>query len=228
MTDQPKPSERLKDELTIAELKADVPPKTLLTALLAAQIKASALNLVPDGANPAFKSKYVKLDGLLKAVLPILNANGLVWTTFPTTADGELALHYSLTHAATGETMNATMPLLLDKQNSQGFGSAITYARRQSIMAVLGLAAGEDDDGQKASIPRSEQPTKANDDDPDRLLNKEETALVIDSLTKWAHRHPEKDRDMLLRGAEVDDLGAITVRQGREIMRKTGKPAAPK
>ncbi len=189
---------------------------TLLSALLRAQAKASTLNLAPDGTNPAFKSKYVKLDNLLKATLPILNANGLVWTTFPTTADGEPALHYSLTHAATGETMNATMPLLLDKQNSQGFGSAITYARRQSIMAVLGLAAGEDDDGQKASIPRSEQPTKAETPDKDRLLTDEERGAVLKAMS--GHR----DKDMLLRSVGCDDLDSLTVGMAWELRRKLG------
>jgi hypothetical protein len=45
------------------------------------------------------------------------------------------------------------MPLLLDKRNSQGLGSAITYARRYALTAVLNLVADEDDDGNQASSP---------------------------------------------------------------------------
>ncbi len=199
-------------------------PDTLLTALLAAQKKASALNLVPDGTNPAFKSKYVKLDKLLNEALPILNAQGLVWTTFPTTLDGEPALHYSLVHAATGEAMNGTMPLLLDKQNSQGFGSAITYARRQSLMAVLGLAAGEDDDGNKAST--GEVTREVRKKDGNRLLNDEEKAVVVDAIQKAVaeKRITSPSVDMLYRSVGCDDLDSLTVFQGREIMRKIGVP----
>jgi hypothetical protein len=43
------------------------------------------------------------------------------------------------------------MPLLLGKEDSQGFGSAITYARRYSLCAVLNLVADDDDDGHRAS-----------------------------------------------------------------------------
>ncbi len=190
-------------------------PDTLLTALLAAQRKASALNLAPDGVNPAFKSKYVKLDKLLNEALPILNAHDLVWSTFPTTMDGEPALHYQLTHAATGQNMQATMPLLLDKQNSQGFGSAITYARRQSLMAVLGLAAGEDDDGAKASTGEVTKEVRRVKGEPDRLMTDEERAIMIDAI-----RQAGGKPDMLYKSVGADDSLELTVGQGREIMRK--------
>ena len=47
------------------------------------------------------------------------------------------------------------MILHLPKSDPQGQGSAVTYARRYSYMSVLGLVADEDDDGNKASQPKS-------------------------------------------------------------------------
>jgi hypothetical protein len=58
---------------------------------------------------------------------------------------------YRLIHAATDQNITGTMPLLLGKADSQGFGSAITYARRYSLCAVLNLVADDDDDGHRAS-----------------------------------------------------------------------------
>ena len=74
---------------------------------------------------------------------------------------GHPALLYRLAHATTGEVLEGVMPLLLDKQNAQGLGSAITYARRYSLCAVLNIVADEDDDGQKASQGASERPRQS-------------------------------------------------------------------
>jgi hypothetical protein len=129
--------------------------KSLLEALLAVQAEAPALP--KDGTNPAFKgSKYTKLDTIVDTIGPILNRHGLVWTTLPTMdKQGEPALMYRLIHAATDQNITGTMPLLLGKADSQGFGSAITYARRYSLCAVLNLVADDDDDGHRASQRRA-------------------------------------------------------------------------
>jgi hypothetical protein len=59
-------------------------------------------------------------------------------------------LAYRLVHAATGDALEGSMPLMLKSADPQGQGSALTYARRYSIMAVLGLVPDEDDDGNRA------------------------------------------------------------------------------
>ncbi len=146
--------------------------KNLLTALLETQREVPTLKLGTNATNPAFKNKYVTLDKLMAEVLPLLNRHGLVWTTLPVDRPNGPVLNYRLIHAATGEVLEGEIPLMLDKQNSQGLGSAVTYSRRQSVMAVLGLAADPDDDGAKASVPRSEQPTTVKSGD--RPLNDEE------------------------------------------------------
>lgn len=127
---------------------------TLLSSLLAVQKDAPALQKTK--INPAFKSKYVSLDSLMEQIVPVLNSHGLVWTTLPTRDEqGQPALTYRLIHAESGEAIDGTMPLMLAKSDPQGQGSAITYARRYSLMAVLGLVADEDDDGNKASNRKS-------------------------------------------------------------------------
>lgn len=121
--------------------------------------QAEAPKLQKDKINPAFRSRYLSLDSLMEQVLPVLNKHGLLWVTAPNfqtlTAGGEARvepnLNYRLIHAESGEETSGTVPLLLAKRDPQGLGSAITYARRYALMAVLGLVADEDDDGAQAS-----------------------------------------------------------------------------
>lgn len=105
--------------------------------------------LQKDGENPHFRSSFITLDNLLDKVLPVLNKNGLSLVQSVTSVDGVPAL---LTQVSDGEkAVESTMLLMMKSNDPQGQGSAITYARRYSLMALLGLAAGEDDDGNAAN-----------------------------------------------------------------------------
>lgn len=122
----------------------------LLSAMLAVQREVTTLP--KDTINPAFRSKYTPLDTIVEIVTPILCTHGLVWSTLPGYADdGSPVLRYQLAHAPSGESTGGAMKLLLSKTDPQGQGSAITYARRYSLCAVLNLVADEDDDGNSAS-----------------------------------------------------------------------------
>ena len=57
----------------------------------------------------------------------------------------------------TGESFSSKVYLVLDKQNMQGLGSAITYARRYGLLGMANLEA-EDDDGNEASKPSTKIP----------------------------------------------------------------------
>jgi hypothetical protein len=126
--------------------------KSLFAAVLAVQ--AQVKPLPKDATNPHFRSKYTPLDTIVDTLRPVLAEHGLVWMTFPCRDDrGEPALRYQLAHAQTGEHIAGTMPLLLTKADPQGMGSALTYARRYSLCAVLNLVGEEDDDGHEATRP---------------------------------------------------------------------------
>lgn len=131
-------------------------------ALLVAQDNMPPLKF--DATNPHFKSKFVSLPSLLETVRPVLNGAGLVLTQAPCVLpDGQPGLRTRIMHAETGEHIEDTMPLILSKQDAQAQGSAITYARRYALMAMLGLAGDEDDDGNHASAatPRGHAPEPA-------------------------------------------------------------------
>jgi hypothetical protein len=155
----------------------------LLQAIL--KVQAEVGTLPKDATNPHFKSKYTPLDTIVEHVGPILNKHGLIWLTLPTRDELGPALTYRLQHAASGEKVEGTMPLLLTKQDPQGLGSALTYARRYSLCAVLNLVADDDDDGNAA---RNTQPAgqlaraRANMSDQAKALLAEADRIYAESF----------------------------------------------
>jgi hypothetical protein len=123
--------------------------KNLAAALSAFQGKVT--NPPKSADNPFFKSKYTPLDTLVDTAKPILKENGL---SYIQSCDGD-GLNISVTTLlmhSSGEWVEiGPLTLKADKQTAQGAGSAITYARRYSLAAALGLASDEDDDGNAAS-----------------------------------------------------------------------------
>jgi hypothetical protein len=128
----------------------------LLTAMLAVQGEAPTLlkdhKATVKSDKGTYTYTYVALDTVVEKIGPILHKNGLVWITKPSYLAGVgPSLKYKLAHASTNEAEEGEMPLLLHKEDPQGQGSAITYARRYALCAVLGLVADDDDDGAQAT-----------------------------------------------------------------------------
>jgi hypothetical protein len=121
---------------------------SLNEALLA--IQKDQPDLKKDSKNPHFGNTYVSLDAVLEAILPRLTENEILLTQAPTNQNGVPCLRTRLTHVPTGESVEDVMPLMLVKEDPQAQGSAITYARRYSLLTLLSLTADEDDDGEAA------------------------------------------------------------------------------
>lgn len=123
--------------------------KNLASALCAFQGKVT--NPPKSADNPFFKSKYTPLDVLVDTAKPLLKENGLSYVQ-SCNGDGlNISVTTLLMHNS-GEWIEiGPLTLKADKQTAQGAGSAITYARRYSLAAALGLASDEDDDGNSAS-----------------------------------------------------------------------------
>ena len=122
--------------------------KTIAASLVRA--KREFQPALKDSKNPHFKSAYVSLGGALAAVEPALLANGiaLIQRTFEDSTG--VTVETVLVHES-GETLECgKLHLPAVKHDAQGFGSALTYARRYSLMAALGIAP-EDDDGHAAT-----------------------------------------------------------------------------
>ena len=112
----------------------------LIKALIRA--KAEFQPIEKDKINPHFRTKYASLDSVLDAVTPALCKHGLVIVQ-PLQSGRVLNTH--LYHES-GEVMTSTFELP-DVSDIQKIGSALTYARRYSVCALLGITADEDSDG---------------------------------------------------------------------------------
>lgn len=118
--------------------------------MLGAQRKIE--NVKKDSKNPHFKSTYASLGAVLDAVKPILNEFDLVLTQEIRSGapDGNVRVTTRIVHAPSGEQTCDSQTIPVSKNDPQGHGSAITYARRYAIQALLAIAS-EDDDGNEAS-----------------------------------------------------------------------------
>lgn len=123
--------------------------KSLYAALAAAQ--ADMGPALKDSVNPAFKSKYADLASVMAACLPALNAHGIAVIQPPYQDEaGQRFVKTVLVHGETGESAECAVPLIVAKNDMQGYGSAVTYARRYGLMSMAGIAP-EDDDGNAAA-----------------------------------------------------------------------------
>lgn len=112
--------------------------------------QAALEGLKKDGTNPHFNSKFATLEACYGACHKQLHDNGISLLQVPGFApDGSPMLTTRLQHES-GEFMEGDYPLKPSKPDPQGYGSAITYARRYCICAMVGLCP-EDDDGNDAS-----------------------------------------------------------------------------
>lgn len=97
------------------------------------------------------KYKYQDLPSLSAQVKPVLRRHGFIWITKPGISPaGEPSMEYLLMHPASGSSLNGEMLLMSKSLTPQDQGSAITYARRYSLTAVLDIVADEDDDAGSA------------------------------------------------------------------------------
>ena len=128
--------------------------KNIAAALVKAQ-KAFAPAL-KSSTNPHFKSKYADLSACVEAVVDSLNANGIFLNQQTTESDSGVIVETVFIHESGEELKCGKLHVPASKNDPQGYGSALTYARRYSLMAACGIAP-EADDANAASAPRKPQ-----------------------------------------------------------------------
>ena len=132
----------------------------LAEALSKAQGSMSAAAM--DGNNPHFRSRYATLTAVWDACRKPLADNGLaVVQAFRVDESGMLLLVTKLVHVS-GEWMVSEYPVTPTKNDPQGLGSAVTYARRYTLSSLVGVVADDDDDGNAASGQAPQRQTNGN------------------------------------------------------------------
>jgi hypothetical protein len=177
--------------------------KSIATALAAAQINMG--KALKQASNPHFRSKYADLGSVMDACLPALNAHGIA--VIQPTGEDEIGrfVETRLIHGESGEQLSCRVPLIVSKNDMQGYGSAVTYARRYGLMAMAGIAP-EDDDGNAAAkaAPKQELPQPITADQFQEMND-----LIFDT---------ETDEAKFCAYWQVDDLHDMTLKQGKDAI----------
>lgn len=122
---------------------------------------AEIRNANKNAKNPHLGNTYANLSSVLEAIQPI-SQFGMTLFHLVDGTNEEVRVTCMLVHES-GEFLSCTLGVKPDKNNAQGIGSAITYARRYTAAAMLGITQ-EDDDGNEASGVREDhgnKPTRA-------------------------------------------------------------------
>lgn len=123
-----------------------------INELAAALAKAQGAikGALKDTANPFFKSKYADLSSVWEACRSQLSANGLSVVQTPCQGEGGINVETMLMHCS-GQWISSQFTMPVAKQDAQAVGSAITYARRYALAAMIGIAPEDDDDDGNAA-----------------------------------------------------------------------------
>jgi hypothetical protein len=102
-----------------------------------------------DSNNPHFKSKYADLSSVVEAIKPALCKHGLFYAQMTHEQSGGVCVETIVGHESGEQFSFGKLFVPASKQDAQGYGSALTYARRYSLMTAFGVCP-EDDDGNAA------------------------------------------------------------------------------
>ncbi len=141
-----------------------------------AKAQAEMGKALKQSENPHFRSKYADLGAVMDACLPALNRHGIA-VVQPTVDDADGRYVETVLLHESGETLRCRVPLIVQKNDMQGYGSAVTYARRYGLMCMAGIAP-EDDDGNDAAKAAPKDEAKR----PTRGADAEAAQIACDSL----------------------------------------------
>lgn len=111
--------------------------------------------------NPHFKTKYADLTSVIEAIKPALVKHGLFFTQNPRPHENGVEIETVL-HHANGDVLSlGSLFVPADRNNAQGFGSALTYARRYALVTAFGVPVEDDDGNAAAKAPPAKKQAEA-------------------------------------------------------------------
>ena len=164
--------------------------------LTEALVKAQAVmeTASKDADNPFFKSKYTTLAGCWDVARKPLSDNGLAVIQTTTFEEGNSVIVETTLSHVSGEWVRGSLKTPLAKLDPQAVGSAITYARRYALSAMIGIVSEEDDDGESAmgrtptpqakpaQAQRAQAKSPAKEETPKDKLIKQAYAIMLNQL----------------------------------------------
>ena len=177
------------------------------------KVQAELQPAVKGQVNPYFKSSYANLLEIWEVCRKPLTDNGLSVTQIAESEEGKAILETVLMHES-GEWIKGRLPLMPIKQDPQGQGSAITYARRYSLAAIVGVST-EDDDAEAATSHKVNPAATAVKEVPD--LEPQPLAEKIDKDIVEAIRGDENKPVVYANKTQLEQLTALHKQYPGEI-----------
>lgn len=157
--------------------------KELAGALAKAQ--GEIKGALKDADNPFFKSKYADLASVVEAIRAPLATHGIAYVQLTVPSDKEEVQVETVLMHASGEWVSGIIAVPVSKSDAQGYGSALTYARRYGLSAAVGVAP-EDDDGNAAAkaAPKASKITPNAGAGDDLVAQQKQRCLDISIVVK--------------------------------------------
>ncbi len=192
----------------------------LLKALCDAKLEITTVN--KSGISKAFNKegiRYATVDDVIEATTKALSKHGLVIIQNPWVFEGHLHLTTRIYHVS-DEWLENNISCKLSSETAQAVGSGMTYLRRYSLISMLGLQCGEDDDGNAASGVSSEpKALTAKPWEGKPIAISDRNAKIGEYITKYALQFNldkvKNDRDFCLeiyedaKKSDVEDLDTL-------------------
>ena len=177
------------------------------------QVQKQMSPATKDATNPFTRSNYATLNSVMESCREALLNNNIWLCQYPVPIDMPdcLGLMTKLTHTESGQWQASLAVVPLPKSDPQGMGSAMTYARRYAITAMLGMVT-EDDDGEAAKRPPN-SPVK-----PKTATNRKRQPEITDKNAPVSDL-PEDNEYPHLEGVVFQRL---TAQDGRDCIIATG------
>ena len=128
-----------------------------------------------DASNPFFKSKYVPLENVVEVIDEAIKGTGLSYSQEATSEGNYISVATHVFHESGQFISFDPLSLPATKADAQGFGSAVTYAKRYALSAVFGITSDQDDDGNATSGKNAP-----------KLANKEQIAIAKKKVIELA------------------------------------------
>lgn len=106
-----------------------------------------------DSVNPHFKNRFASLSSVRQAITPVFAKCGLAVVQLNEPHGKEGVCVVTLLLHESGEWIRSRLYVPVSKADPQGFGSAISYARRYALAAIANISSDDDDDAEHASKP---------------------------------------------------------------------------
>jgi hypothetical protein len=124
------------------------------------QAQGEFTNAVMNSKNPHFNSDYADMESVRSATIEALTKYNLLIMQHPVTLNDALHLTTILMHSS-GQWIESTFKLNVEKPTMQGLKSAMTYARRTAWLSILGVAEADDDGNEAEKHPSLQKPKTA-------------------------------------------------------------------